>query len=137
MKLRLQTRSVIWHHSLSADASVEIVRSWHEARGFEDIGYHFLIHSDGTTDAGRDLRFVGAHAIRRNGASIGVCLMGDFGKLPPTSKQIGAAQRLYHELCRHYGYALGIEFHRVWPNPCPGPLLDRKAFRAALEAVTP
>ena len=55
------------------------VRTWHERRGFRDIGYHFLIHLDGTIERGRPLSQPGAHAKGYNADSIGVCYVGGLG----------------------------------------------------------
>lgn len=96
----------------------------------EDIGYHYLLHHDGVLESGRYESAVGAHAFGRNSDSIGICLMGDFSKYPPTDMQIEAARVLYKRLCARYETPLLIEFHRAWPNPCPGVKLNRKEFAA-------
>ncbi len=55
---------------------VEDIRRWHINRGFNDIGYHFVITRDGTIQKGRPMTNNGAHAIRYNDKSIGICLIG-------------------------------------------------------------
>ena len=45
-------------------------------RGFEDIGYHFVIKRDGTVEQGRKLEYQGAHCTGYNAGSIGICLVG-------------------------------------------------------------
>ena len=37
------------------------ITRWHKARGFNTIGYHFLIHIDGTIETGRSIKKPGAH----------------------------------------------------------------------------
>ena len=37
------------------------IRKWHKARGFADIGYHFIVDLDGTIEPGRPVEQVGAH----------------------------------------------------------------------------
>lgn len=59
--------------------SVETVRGWHIARGFRDIGYHYLIGVDGSVSVGRPEELPGAHAKGFNAYSIGVCLVGGVG----------------------------------------------------------
>ena len=49
------------------------IRRWHKARGFSDIGYHFVINLDGVIEYGRDLKLTGAHCKGHNEASIGIC----------------------------------------------------------------
>jgi len=56
------------------DFGVEKVTEWHKNRGFDTIGYHYLIKRDGTLQVDEDV--VGAHAVAVNGTSIGVALVG-------------------------------------------------------------
>lgn len=49
---------------------------WHRARGFNNIGYHYLVRLDGTIEAGRAEAVVGAHCLGHNAQSIGVCYVG-------------------------------------------------------------
>ena len=44
------------------DVSVSEIRKWHKARGWSDIGYHFVITLDGTMNVGRPIEKIGAHA---------------------------------------------------------------------------
>jgi len=136
MKNRKQTNCVIFHHSLSVSGNVDIIRQWHKTRGFEDIGYHYVVIPTGEIQKGRDVRLVGAHSRDdgRNGDSIGVCLVGDMRRSGPTEDQIQACSGLYHRLCRAYSKTLAIEFHRpVWmDNACPGKCLDRWYFTQKL-----
>lgn len=58
------------------DFSVEQVRQWHLARGFSDIGYHYLVGRDGTIYPGCPESVVGAHCKGQNTCSIGVSYVG-------------------------------------------------------------
>ena len=49
-------------------------------RGWEDIGYHFVIKRDGTVEPGRKLEYQGAHCTGHNRLSIGICLVGGVDK---------------------------------------------------------
>ena len=130
MTKRKETNTIIFHHSLSADVPGSVVRVWHTERGFEDIGYAYLIHDDGRIETGRDPTMIGAHAKGRNIDSIGVCVMGDFRYYEPTHFQLQSARALYWSECRKYKKRLAIEFHRPVDdkNPCPGVKLDRESF---------
>jgi len=55
---------------------LEDIRRWHLARGFSDIGYHFIVHQDGLVNYGRPLLRVGAHCKGLNKHSIGICYVG-------------------------------------------------------------
>lgn len=55
------------------------IRADHLARGFNNVGYHYVIQPDGHVDLGRDEEQPGAHAKGHNAHSIGVCLVGGLG----------------------------------------------------------
>ena len=56
--------------------SAETIKSWHLKRGFSDIGYHFIIHLDGSLEYGRMGNIQGAHCKEENKFSIGLCYIG-------------------------------------------------------------
>lgn len=58
------------------DVRAEEIRRWHKARGWNDIGYHYVIDIDGTIEAGRDIEIAGAHTQGQNATSIGICYVG-------------------------------------------------------------
>lgn len=56
------------------------IRRWHvEERGWDDIGYHYVITRAGRLEYGRPAFVEGAHARGHNDASIGICLVGGMG----------------------------------------------------------
>jgi len=117
---RKKTNKIIVHHSLSDYGNVDIFRNWHLARGWDDIGYHYVITDRGYIETGRDIEMQGAHAKGRNGDSIGVCFVGDFRKTAPHLCQLKAFIILYRQLCQQYKKKLILEPHRIKSNPCPG-----------------
>ena len=62
--------------------TVQDLDRWHRARGFNSIGYHYLIYLDGTIHPGRPVEDIGAHCLGHNAHSIGVCYIG--GLAPET-----------------------------------------------------
>lgn len=56
----------------------EITR-WHKQRGWNTIGYHWVIDRDGQISKGRKEETVGAHVQGHNEGSIGICLIGGHG----------------------------------------------------------
>lgn len=50
----------------------------HKVRGWNGIGYNFVIDLDGTVEIGRSIKYMGAHcaAKGRNKDSIGICYIG-------------------------------------------------------------
>lgn len=49
---------------------------WHKERGWQGIGYHWVIAVDGVVEAGRKPEVVGSHAAGHNSKSLGICLIG-------------------------------------------------------------
>ena len=60
--------------------TVDDIRKWHKARGFADIGYHYVVYLDGSVHNGRDVNMIGAHCDGQNANSIGVCYVGGCDK---------------------------------------------------------
>lgn len=53
------------------------IRRWHvDERGWQDIGYHFLIDRDGSVAAGRPLEKIPAAVRGHNTGMIAICLVG-------------------------------------------------------------
>ncbi|WP_196258554.1 N-acetylmuramoyl-L-alanine amidase [Pelagibacterium limicola] len=70
----------LWWHCAATpegkDFTVEDIRQWHKARGWSDIGYHYIIYPDGRIMLGRPVGQVGAHVQDHNTGSIGGCYIG-------------------------------------------------------------
>lgn len=57
------------------------IKRWHtEERGWNDIGYHYVVDLDGTIEPGRPIEKAGAHCTGHNADSIGVCYIGGCDK---------------------------------------------------------
>lgn len=83
------------------------IDSWHRARGFSSIGYHYVIYLDGTIMAGRPEHLVGAHCAGHNAHSIGICYVGGCDALmrpadTRTPAQKEALRTLVNRLQRKY-----------------------------------
>lgn len=127
---------VITHHAVSLPHhTVADVDNWHRARwpGFVSrrgyhVGYHHVIHSDGTTTQTRDHDEEGAHCIGMNRSSIGVCFMGNFDLHMPTQAQLQAWDSLYSSLLKAYP-GIPTRPHRAYANKsCHGRLLSDDFF---------
>jgi len=77
---REKTDSIVIHCSATPadmDIGVDKIREWHvDENKWDDIGYHHVVRRDGTLEPGRDESMQGAHAIKANHRSIGICLIG-------------------------------------------------------------
>lgn len=58
------------------DFTVADIRAWHKARGWTDIGYHYVIYRDGRVMLGRPVGQVGSHVAGHNTGTIGISYVG-------------------------------------------------------------
>ena len=106
------------------DYTVSEIRKWHLARGFSDIGYHYVVYRDGSVHKGRNIDIAGAHTTGYNTHSVGVCYVGGLdengrAKDTRTPEQKDALVRLLKRLKELYPKAT-IHGHREFANKaCP------------------
>jgi len=107
----------IVHCSASAFGDVKEIRKWHLARGWKDVGYHFVIRADGEVELGRTLDQVGAHCEGHNLDSVGTCLVGDHTFTPA---QFAALRRIHAMLAAMFP-GLTVHGHREFTTrkTCP------------------
>lgn len=119
---------IIVHCSATAegrDYTVGDIDHWHKSRGWQCIGYHYVIYRDGSVHTGRPVAQIGAHCTGHNANSIGVCYIGGCaadGKTPKdtrTSQQREALRRLVADLQKQYPGAT-VHGHREFAaKACP------------------
>ena len=83
VKSKRTINEIIVHCSATVegkDYTTADIKKWHLARGFSDIGYHYVIYRDGSIHAGRYINIRGAHCTNHNAHSIGVCYIGGLDK---------------------------------------------------------
>lgn len=74
---------IILHCSATKEGinfNINDIRRWHKAKGWKDVGYHYVICLDGTVQSGRPLEQIGAHCSGYNSHSIGICYIGGLDK---------------------------------------------------------
>ena len=74
------------------DVGVEEIRRWHLAKGWSDIGYHYVITRNGTLQTGRPEGEIGAHVHGYNARSLGICLVGGLDGNGQPANNFTAAQ---------------------------------------------
>jgi N-acetylmuramoyl-L-alanine amidase len=125
---------IIIHYTATPDGeefSNAQIKASHLARGFSDIGYHWVVGLNGEIRKGRDEGIAGAHCTGHNTRSIGICYVGgcpprsvngwrDIGKDTRTPAQKAALIKLIREVKARYPNA-SVHGHNEFANkPCPG-----------------
>ena len=115
-------KKLIIHCSDSSFGDAAVIDSWHRERGWDGIGYHYVVLNgfrkpghynsieDGLVEPGRPIEKVGAHCRGHNKESIGICLIGSrlfsakqlYGALPKLIRRIGLDTVGEIEVVGHY-----------------------------------
>lgn len=114
---------IIVHCAASpGDISAAEIREIHMAKGWRDIGYHFVIRTNGTIETGRPVTEQGAHTYGQNPNSLGICLAGGLsGKPDYTKAQWRSLEVLILGLLAKHNKNAGIYGHNDFTNrkTCP------------------
>ena len=119
------------------DLDVDDIREMHLARGFNDVGYHYVIKRDGTVQKGRPDNVVGAHVSGHNTGSLGICCIGgieratgpNVGVDNRTEAQKAATVKLVRSLLEQHPGAQVVGHRDLAPTQCPG--FDVRSWWAA------
>lgn len=122
----------------SMDIGVKEIRKWHvEERGWQDIGYHYVIRRDGTLEKGRDEAVKGAHCANHNYNSIGICLVGGMAQHSSKAEdnflkpQFDTLAKLIRDLRTRYPLARICGHNEFANKDCP--VFDVDKFLQAYE----
>lgn len=132
---------IVIHHNGAARRTIEDVRRTHTKEfGWSDIGYHIVIHEDGTEHTGRPLHRPGAHVADLNAHTIGLCVIGNGNIRDFNAEQYETLITRCAALCRRF--KLGAERvigHRetrsivpaksATKKTCPGEKVSMTAIR--------
>jgi len=155
----LDARYIVVHTAAYSGKNCDADRidQWHRERGWQGIGYHYVIINDrhehlddGTVQLGREVTIPGAHARGLNSSSIGICCVGHGDRDPLTPAQTASLVELISSLIDEYA---GITTDRVIGHreinklitkgeisdryqthkTCPGMLVSMDEIRHAVE----
>lgn len=104
-----QINAIVIHCSATRagqDIHAADIDKWHKERGFNEIGYHYVIDLDGSVEFGRALPKDGAHCntaglsgLSYNKHSIGICYIGGLdANGNPADTRTDAQKLAMHEL---------------------------------------
>jgi len=80
---------LVWHCTATRegeDVSVATIDRWHKKRGWSGIGYHKVIHLDGSVEEGRDINKIPASVRGHNTGTIAYVYVGGVKKDGRTPK---------------------------------------------------
>lgn len=139
---------IVIHHQAASSGSASYIHRLHRQRGWDGLGYHFVIGNGSMTRDGQvelgyrwKKQLKGAHARARasddnrwNLHSIGICLVGDFTSKEPSDQQMDALVKLVRALCAEYGIpADKVVPHKfVRETACPGANFPWREFKSRI-----
>lgn len=109
-------------------ADMRSMQIFHQVdRGWDDIGYSFVVGSDGYLYEGRGWHWVGAHTRGHNSVGYGISFIGDFTSSIPDTRILQLVKDRFLKCAVRSGYILpnySIQGHRqVVDTMCPGDAL--------------
>jgi hypothetical protein len=140
--------TIVIHHSATDRGSASSFDKDHRGRGWDELGYHFVIgNGRGTPDGHIEVgtrwhkQKHGAHCKTANNYynehGIGICLVGDFTKSKPTARQMASLERLVEFLsakCRIRPDRVTTHGLVTGRTACPGRHFPIQALRRSLFA---
>ena len=129
-------RNIVLHHSAASRGSMAGMDGYHRDRGMENgLAYHFVIGNgrgmrDGELGIGgrwiKQIRGGHVKSAAMNEVAIGICLVGNFEGVRPTTAQMSTLKSLLTYLTKHTRVPVArIQMHRtinIMPTKCPGRL---------------
>jgi hypothetical protein len=139
---------IVIHHSATPDGNAAKFDREHKAKGWDELGYHFVIDNgrggpDGRVEVGPrwPKQKWGAHAKtpdnRFNEYGIGVCLVGNFETGRPSAKQMQSTVKLVAWLMQTYNISPRnvIGHDDAKSTLCPGRHMNLAAIRTQASNV--
>lgn len=133
-RLSNRWKSIVLHHSATQRGGAKLFDKHHRQKGWDGLGYHFVIGNgsdtpDGVIEVGSRWQHQkhGAHCKSRNNFynehGIGICLVGDFTRQPPSQRQLESLYKLTRFLSQACKIPAGrIVTHKLInkKTKCPG-----------------
>jgi len=139
---------LVIHHSASVRGSAQSFDQYHRQRGWQGLGYHFVIGNG--TDQGDGVIIAGprwyqqeagahAHSTLYNERGIGICLVGNFEEKPPTEAQVAALNELVLRLAQQFKidpeHLVGHNQIRRGGTLCPGRFFPMNELRERVRVL--
>ena len=136
---------IVIHHSASEIGGADRFDDWHRTKGWDELGYHFVV-GNGTDTADGQVEVGPRWLAQKHGAhcrtpddyfnqhGIGICLVGNFDVKAPDEQQLRSLRRLVTFLQQQFS----IESKHIYTHGevtgqthCPGKFFDVNGLRRA------
>jgi hypothetical protein len=113
---------------------IEGIRAGHVARGWADIGYHYVIDPSGRVWEGRSVLRQGAHVQDNNEHNLGIMMLGNFEYQAPTPQALHAVDHFVASQMARFN----VPLRRVYTHQelrrtaCPGRNFQRYMMLASI-----
>lgn len=122
---------IVVHYSATyadQDLTVKDIDKMHRERGWQMVGYHYVIRRDGTIERGRPESMVGAHVGNQNTGKIGICCIGGLERATGPNKgvdnrtpqQVESLIKLIRDILKRHPGAQVVGHRDLAPTQCPG-----------------
>ena len=135
---------IIVHHSATPTGGAAEFDKMHRAKGWDELGYHFVIGNgsdtrDGQIEVGprwpkqKWVRHDKTPGNQFNEHGIGICLVGNFDVTHPTAAQLKSLERLISYLMKTYHISADhvLGHGETKATDCPGRYMNVAAVRRA------
>lgn len=137
---------IVIHHSASEGGGADRFDEWHRKKGWDELGYHFVV-GNGTDTADGQIEVGSRWTAQKHGAhcktkneyynqhGIGVCLVGNFDLYAPAEAQLQSLRRLIAFLSHEFDIPPDrIVTHGgvTGQTRCPGKHFDVEALRKSV-----
>jgi len=120
LKTKKKDNDLKWlvvHHTGGTDAdpqadsshhTTEMIEQWHMSKGWEGIGYHYVIQKDGSIWAGRPENYHSAAVLNHNSDTLNINMTGNFDRKEglqnrvPTKEQEESFKWLYRDIIKRH-----------------------------------
>lgn len=142
---------IVIHHSATPTGGAGQFDDAHRAKGWDELGYHFVIGNgtdtrDGAIEVGSrwPKQKHGAHCKvpgnYYNEHGIGICLVGNFEKTKPSARQMASLARVVAFLCKECKIPLArVTTHQdvTGKTACPGRNFPLAALKRSVSSAAP
>lgn len=112
----------------AAASRLESIRNSHvNARGWADIGYHYIVDPAGRVWEGRPINLQGAHVADNNEHNLGIMVMGNYDQQAPSNASVKSLDDFVTAMMHRYQVPVNRVYthQEIRPTACPGRSLQR------------